>query len=381
VNGACRWGAGWLLVGLSSLSAQVPTAVTVADLAALLQPIRTAHGMPALGAAVLRDGQLVALGVDGIRRVGHPESVTVDDRWHLGSCTKAMTATLLARLCERELLGWGTTVADGLPQLAAAMHADAKGITLAQLLQHRAGLPPNPGEPLWSELFRFDGTDTEARLEVARQLLAVAPAAVPGAKFVYSNSGYMLAGAIAERRTGAPWHELMQREVFAPLGITSAGFGMPGTADGTTQPWGHRGGSESAAGRTATVAVFADNPPSLGPAGTVHMTLGDWAKFVALHLGVLPAAGAPLLRPETLRALHTAPPGADYALGWVVCARPWAKGPVLHHNGSNTMWFCVAWLDPAAQFAVLVTCNHGDGAAACDAVAAACIERFATASK
>lgn len=40
------------------------------------------------------------------------------------------------------------------------------------------------------------------------------------------------------------------------------------------------------------------------------------------------------------------------------------------------MWFCVAWLDPAAQFAVLVTCNHGDGAAACDAVAAACIERF-----
>jgi CubicO group peptidase (beta-lactamase class C family) len=381
VNGACRRAAGWLLVGLSSLSAQVPSAAAVADLAALLQPIRAAHAMPALGAAVLRDGQLVALGVDGLRRVGHTEVVTVDDRWHLGSCTKAMSAVLLARLCERGLLGFDTTVADGLPTLAAAMHADAKGITLAQLLQHRAGLPPNPGEPLWSELFRFDGTDTEARLEVARQLLAVAPAAVPGAKFDYSNSGYMLAGAIAEQRAGAPWHELMQREVFAPLGITSAGFGMPGTADATTQPWGHTGGGQAAGKRTAMVAHFADNPPPLGPAGTVHMTLGDWAKFAALHLGVLPADGAPLLRPETLRALHTAPPAADYALGWVTGARSWAKGPVLHHSGSNTMWFCVAWLDPAAKFAVLVTCNHGDGAAACDAVAAACIERFATAPK
>jgi hypothetical protein len=40
------------------------------------------------------------------------------------------------------------------------------------------------------------------------------------------------------------------------------------------------------------------------------------------------------------------------------------------------MWFCVAWLAPEARFAVMVTCNQGEAGAACDAAAAACIQRF-----
>ncbi|MBL8734895.1 MAG: serine hydrolase, partial [Planctomycetes bacterium] len=167
---------------------------------------------------------------------------------------------------------------------------------------------------------------------------------------------------------GGDWARRMQRELFAPLGITSGGFGMPGDKEGTTQPWGHTGKGEKCE------AQFGDNPSSLGPAGTVHMTLRDWAKFAALHLGVQPEPA--LLRTETLQALHTPWPGGDYALGWAVTERPWAKGKIVTHNGSNTMWFCVAWLAPEAKFAVLVTCNHGDGAAACDEVAAACIARF-----
>ncbi len=178
----------------------------------------------------------------------------------------------------------------------------------------------------------------------------------------------MLAGAVAEHATDANWEELMRRELFAPLGITTAGFGMPGDQKGTTQPWGHR------AGASGPAALFADNPPALGPAGTVHMSLRDWAKFAALHLGV--AGDKPLLRAETLAALHTPPPPADYALGWRVTTRPWAKGPILTHAGSNTMWFCVAWLAPEAKFAVLVTCNQGEADKACDEVAAACIARF-----
>lgn len=122
--------------------------------------------------------------------------------------------------------------------------------------------------------------------------------------------------------------------------------------------------------------MFADNPPSLGPAGTVHATLRDWAKFARLHLGVAPENGRPLLTTEALQALHTPPSGGDYPLGWVVTKRPWAPGPILTHNGSNTMWFCVAWLAPEAKFGVLVVCNDGGGETACDDVAAACIRRY-----
>jgi len=355
------------------LRAQSPPAE---DLAALLAPIRERHEVPALGAAVLVDGELRALGVTGIRRIGHDEPVTVDDVWHLGSCTKAMTATLLARQVEAGRLAWTTTVADALPDLAAKMHGDARPITLAQLLQHRAGLPGQPPDALWRELFRYAGTDQEARTEVAAALLGVAPEAAPGTRFLYSNASYMIAGAIAERVGGQPWDGLLRAQLFAPLGMDRVGFGPPGSRAATEQAWGHRPGGKSA------VPVFADNPPSLGPAGTVHASLRDWAKFAALHLGVVPAVdGAPLLRAETLAALHAPPDGGDYAFGWRVCRRPWAKGPILTHAGSNTMWYCVAWLAPGAKFGVLVTCNQGEAGAACDAVAAACIERFRPAAK
>lgn len=373
-----------VLASLLSVAVAQESAPPLADLAELLAPIRSKHDVPALGVAVLVDGQLAALGVDGIRRVGHDEKVTADDLWHLGSCTKAMTATLLARYVERGQLAWATTVADGLPDLAAGMHEGAKAITLQHLLVHRSGLPGGPPPKLWARLFDYGDSDVVARTEVASTMLAKAPRKPPGERFLYSNAGYMVAGAMLERlpKLGAEpaepqlvnttaagdWALRMQRELFAPLGITSAGFGAPGQKDTTTQAWGHTGKGEKCE------AQFGDNPSSLGPAGTAHMTLRDWAKFAALHLGVQPEP--PLLRTETLQALHTPWPGGDYALGWAVTERPWAKGKVVTHNGSNTMWFCVAWLAPEAKFAVLVTCNHGDGAAACDEVAAACLARF-----
>jgi hypothetical protein len=62
-------------------------------------------------------------------------------------------------------------------------------------------------------------------------------------------------------------------------------------------------------------------------------------------------------------------------MGWAVAERPWAGGRVLTHSGSNTMWYCVAWLAPGKDFAVLVCCNRGGDEAAkgCDAAAAAII--------
>lgn len=357
----------------TSLAAQ--DAPPLADLADLLAPIRDKHTMPALGAAVIVDGKLVAVGATGVRRAGHDDEVTDGDLWHLGSCTKAMTATLCARFVEAHKLKWTATVAEGLPDLAAKMHADARAITVQHLLAHRAGLPGGPPPDLWSRLWQWSGSMREARTTVAAEMLAVAPNGAPGERFAYSNAGYIVAGALLERVGDAGWEELMQRELWAPLGITSGGFGAPGDDKSTAQPWGHRGGKDG------MEALFSDNPKALGPAGTVHMTLRDWAKFALLHLGVPGSDGKLLLKAESLQDLHALPLGGDYGLGWAVTKRPWAPGPIVTHNGSNTMWFCVAWLAPEAKFGVLVTCNHGGGAKACDQVAAACIERFRPAAK
>jgi CubicO group peptidase (beta-lactamase class C family) len=224
-------------------------------------------------------------------------------------------------------------------------------------------------------LFRYPGSLQDARTEVAATMLARAPEAKPGERFLYSNAGYMIAGAIAERAGGAAFEELLTKELFAPLGMASAGFGAPGDEQAADQPWGHRRRGD------ALEPVFRDNPPAMAPAGTVHCSLRDWAKFAALHLGVPTGDAGPLLSAKTLAELHAPPAGGDYALGWGVTKRPWAPGPVLTHSGSNTMWFCVAWLAPEPKFGVLVACNQGDASKACDAVAAACVGRYREAAK
>ena len=119
-----------------------------------------------------------------------------------------------------------------------------------------------------------------------------------------------------------------------------------------------------------------DNPASLGPAGTCHASLADYAKFAADHLRGAAGKKA-LLSADRYQDLHTPFPGGEYALGWQVTVRPWAGGKVLTHNGTNNMNYFVAWLAPLKGFAVIAACNQGGGEAAkaCDEVCAALIAR------
>src|SRR6185295_300556 len=136
----------------------------------------------------------------------------------------------------------------------------------------------------------------------------------------------------------------------------------------------------------------ADNPVAIGPAGIVHCTIGDWAKFISLHLlGARGEQGPIKFKPDTFTKLHTPGPGEGtaYAMGWGVAKRQWAKsqggtGTALSHSGSNTMWFCTVWIAPEKDFAVLVACNQGGdkAAKACDdAVMALIHDREAAAKK
>jgi CubicO group peptidase (beta-lactamase class C family) len=119
----------------------------------------------------------------------------------------------------------------------------------------------------------------------------------------------------------------------------------------------------------------------MAPAGTIHMTIEDWAKFVALHLrgeksGWTNAAGETLLPAEAFAKLHMPPEGGDYACGWIAAKQPWAGGKALTHAGSNTMWYCTTWLAPERGFAFLVATNQGGAKAAkgCNAAIGALIQ-------
>ena len=338
------------------------------DVSALLKSIRERHGVPGLAGAIVAGPALEAVGCDGVRSRGKPEAVTLEDRWHLGSCTKAMTATLCALLVEEKTLAWDTKLGAAFPDLARdpqPMDPQWKDVTLDLLLTHRAGVPSDLSfDGLWGRLWAREGTPAEQRMTLAKSVLRHPPVHAPGSKFLYSNAGFALAGVLAERAAKQDYEALIAKRLFGPLGMASAGFGAPGTPGKNDQPRGH-----GADGSPVEPGPQADNPPGIAPAGNAHMTIQDWAKFVALHLEGSRGRSA-LLGKASFEHLHTPPPGAEppYVAGWIATERPWGGGTVFTHSGSNTMWFCEVWMAPARGFAVLACANMAGAEAekACD---------------
>jgi CubicO group peptidase (beta-lactamase class C family) len=318
-----------------------------------LARILTQHKVPAMAGAIVTSAGLQKMGAAGWRKAGDPTPATVDDQWHLGSDTKAMTATVIARFVERGLLRWDSAVSQVLPEAGPGWDK----VTLDHLLTHRAGIAIEPN--YW---------DIPTRAAAVLIITARPPATVPGSTYHYSNSGYVLAGAMLERVAGQPWEALIRSELWEPLHMEGCGFGGMGTPGRVDQPWQHKGTGEVAGNGPQT-----DNPPVMGPAGTLHMPIKAWASFIADQLKGARGELA-LLSTPSYKHLQAPWPGGEYALGWIAVQRSWAKGAALTHTGSNTMSTAVVWMAPGVDMAVLVNCNQGEADAACDDAAVALIK-------
>lgn len=360
-----------------ALAASLALQVQPVDISDALKALREKYELPGLVALAVQGDRGVAQGAAGVRKRGADAAISLDDRVHLGSCTKSMTATLLAILVAEKKLAWTTTVGEAFPLLKESMHEEWRAVTLEQLVTHRGGAPANlDADGLWSRLWNHKGTPTEQRLALVEGVVRRQPETKPGGKYIYSNAGFAIAGAMAEAATGTSWEDLMRRRIFDPLGMKSAGFGAPGSKDTLDQPRGHDG-----EGKSIEPGPGSDNPAAIGPAGTVHCSLADWAKYAAVHVRMHAEGSkkAPrgaeaflkVLKPAAFEKLHAPAAGGEprYAMGWIVADRGWADGPVLTHAGSNTMWFAVAWLAPKKDLVMLAATNQGGdkAAAACDA--------------
>ncbi|MGH9214060.1 MAG: serine hydrolase domain-containing protein [Acidimicrobiales bacterium] len=325
----------------------------------LIWELHSRAGVPALGAATVTTDGLEWIAVVGERVRGQSNRVKLGDRWHLGSCTKAVTAVHVARLVEAGHVRWDTTVPELFDRvLPGATHPDWGPITLDQLLTHRAGLPRDLPPAALATAQRDTRLLTQQRLDATAMALATPPDGV--GTFSYSNLGYIVAGAAIEQLTGQSWEASVSAHVLSPLGITTAGFGPP-TGD---QPWGHsatrggRGPSRPVApstprGRNAA----ADNPPVMSPAGRLHLSLPDWAKFITLFL----TEGGPLLTSSSITRIATAPPGPRprQAMGWALPAAGAAPEFALGQQGTNTLWVATALTAAGRDRAALVVCNDG----------------------
>ena len=191
-------------------------------------------------------------------------------------------------------------------------------------------------------------------------MLANKPDNPAGKKFEYSNVDSTIAAAMAEKKTGATWEDLVKREVFEPLELKSAGFGPPTSPDGSLpEPRGHR----PYLGAKVPASDTMDNSNIIAPSGAVRMTLADLSTYANEHLRGQLGKGK-LLSAETYQRLHT-PRLHDYAYGWGK-KEPSKEIPytLYWHNGSNTLWYALVVFIPEKKMVVAVAANDGDGPSA-----------------
>ncbi len=310
----------------------------------LLEQIRGEYQVPAMAAAIVRNGEIVAAAT-GIRRIDELQTVELDDRFHIGSVSKPITATVIATLVEDRMLHWETTIGEALPELAGRIKEDYRDVTLEQLLSHRAGILPWEEDEEIAAAPPVTGSPTEQRASASLWLLSQPPVVAPGTEHVYSNAGYMIAAAMAEKATGMPWENLVEERLAKPLHLTTLGFGWPARGS-AAQPWGHRSSEGGFEPHDPNDAYQLG--PLLGPAGDLHMSISDLARFAQLHVDGLQGR-AVLLEPATFQRLHK--PIGDYALGWNV------KETADHHLGGAGTFHAAIWVSVPRDVAIVVATN------------------------
>ena len=349
-------GAGGALAATRALASpfsHVGPQVALPTVSQALRGVLQTSDAPAVGYAVIDAKGVSRLEVGGRRRSTAETPVGRDDAWHLGSNTEALTSAAYARLVEARQALWGVGVDFLFPDIKS--HPDWRGATIESFLSHRAGV--SDLGLINADFFKAVNKDRRPlqiqRTDLVSKVLSAPPQGKPK-DYEYANLNYVIVGAAIERATRTTWEEAVDALVFKPLSLETAGFGAPyGDA-----PWGHEVGANGVVTPVDPADRLADNPPVLAPGGQAHMSLPDYAKFVHVFL----SSGGGFLSPASLMRL--ARPADAFsegdAMGWrVTPAKAWAKGPVLAHEGSNTLWRAYAELAPARPLGLLVVTNVG----------------------
>lgn len=315
---------------------------------ARLEALRGGVGAPALCAASESAAGREVKFASGLRMRGARAPVTTSDRWHIGSISKSITATLTARCVEAGLIAWTDTVESVLGGLIPDMREEYRRATFIHLLSHRAGLRANIVEYDALSLPQHETDARASRRMIARRALAQEPVGPLETSFLYSNSGYVVVGAMLETKLDVTWEDLVRAHVFGPLGMSECGFGAPGSPGQMNEPVGHASWFTQSITPHPPGSAITDSPAAWGPAGRINGSLDDILRFLAAHRD-----RPPFLRQETWSLLHTPPFGGEYALGWYV--RP--SG--LWHNGTNSMWYAEAMIAADRSAASVAICNDG----------------------
>ena len=258
---------------------------------------------------------------------------TATTKFRLGSVTKQFTAACILLLQERGRLGLDDPLSKHIPGVPAAW----KPITLRHLLGHTSGIPDTTTLPPYKE-WRITGPSPAMIFERVREFPLEFS---PGAKFQYSNTGYILLGWVIERVSGQIYRDFVRQNIFEPLGMTDSGY------DSTNAFIPQRAAGYRTGARGLRNANYLDMRVPFA-AGGLYSTTCDLLKWTqALY-------GGRLLRPTSL-AQMTKPGRGGYALGLVVGEKN-GRRRFAHAGGIDGFGAFLAYF-PASGVTIVVLAN------------------------
>jgi len=322
------------------------------DLDRLVEDAMKCWGVPGLAVGVVHDDDVILVKGYGTRELGANAPVTCDTQFMICSLTKSITAAGLAILVDEQRLGWETRVCEILPEFQLRDANATEDITVSDLLTHRSGLPAH--DRIWSPPGR---RPRQQMVDALRYLEASRPLRE---SFQYSNLGYVVAGALAERLSGQSWEQFTTRRLLLPLGCTGFGFS---TADlesavdrALPHQWERRG-------------VYQGKlwPMQATPAGGINASAADMARWVRFLLLRGRGDGRQLVSQAAIDAMMTPYINAgesEFAeigkirYGYGLTCEHYRGDVTVSHTGSQPGWGALMTMMPAHRIGVVVLTNR-----------------------
>ena len=313
--------------------------------------IRKVYKIPELSYAVVDATATLELAASGKHAIGLPDTATLNDRFHIGSNTKAMTAFIIARYVEMGKLRWSSKFFDLFPEWKAKSNSAYGGITLQDLLSHRAGIQPFQGEGD-PAIPGFQGTAQEKRWQFGQFVLGLAPMPIDSlTPFIYSNAGYTLASMMLEKAARRSWEQLVEKIFNHDLHL-HVKRSWPENQK-RKDSWGHIFENNQLIPVASNKGYHLDYTE---PDGDINIRLRDYIKFIQLNLQGLSGKNN-YLKANTYNFIHR---GVEhYAMGWYNIYENHKEFST--HAGTAFTYYTLVHIDRIKKIAYIIFTNAFNG--------------------
>ncbi len=326
---------------------------------------------PSVGLGVILDDEVLFCDGIGLRNREKELPATGKTLYQIGSCSKAFTAALCAKLVDEGKLSWDKPIREIAPEVQFYDDFTSQNVSLRDVLSHRTGVPRHE--------YSWYGTQF-TRAELVEHVRYLEPNKPFRTLMQYNNYGYVIAGYLIEKVTGKTFEENIQEILLDPLGMTRTTLyldDMEASEDHAT-PYGSPGASFSGSKEVPFYrTTVEDKSKGIGApfaaAGAVNSSAEEMLKWVKFHLGSGEDAGKyegkQILSAASFNELHK--PSmliknrmdmpqdetdfSTYGLGWFI--ENYRGHKIVHHGGSINGFSAMTFMVPEIKLGVVAYCN------------------------